>query len=208
VPYTLDTNEHALCVAAGLQHRGSLFSSYLKDAFDGAFSEEGQRATQRCSLIVCTAGDWPPGRFRALQRFWITSRPMTGSGAHAVSTKWPVLGRTSSCLRLSVKEATMAPSGTKPRNLFRRHRRHPPQTQLLDRPRGVYRRPMPVIPQGRDARQSSPATAVLDWSRLWVAVATVTGFLPKTFSQYIMKCSPVAVADKPETVRVPGRGWF
>jgi len=54
-------------VAAWAFNTGDHFFSYLKDA-SMCFMKEAASNPEMLS-IVCMPGDWPPGRFRALQRF-------------------------------------------------------------------------------------------------------------------------------------------
>ena len=69
----------------------------------------------------------------------------------------------------------------------------PPQTQLLT-DRAVFTEAYAVIPKGRDAATSSPATCRFwDKTRAWVLSRPLSGFA-ETFSQYIMEVRPAAAA--------------
>jgi peptidoglycan/xylan/chitin deacetylase (PgdA/CDA1 family) len=79
VPYTLDSNDMRFATPQGF-NTSEHFYQYLKDSFDVLY-EEGEEAPKMLSIGMHCRLLGRPGRFRALQRFWIMCSHMTRSGS-------------------------------------------------------------------------------------------------------------------------------
>lgn len=82
VPYTLDANDMRFATAQGF-NTAEQFYTYLKDSFDVLY-EEGETAPKMMSIGMHCRLLGRPGRFRALQRFWIMCRVTKVCGFAAV----------------------------------------------------------------------------------------------------------------------------